>query len=568
MGQTEKASWIQTAERFLTQGDFRAMRACAREILARDLDDMDGLALLAEASLYLQEIGPATRLVHRIQASAPQNLRALLVEAILAADEFQVEREIVLLERLWKLGEAQDNLPAYEQGVLERGGCRLADAYALLAEPAKAAAMMFAVSGRMADPVRKADLYSKALFMTNYYTLSTARSLALHEGYNAFFGAKVTLPHEAQARSEGERKLRIGYISPDFRQHAVANFLTPFLRDYTKLDFTVYCYMAGQPDGVTKRFHRFAAAWRDIRGLSAREAAARIYEDRIDILVDFSGHSQDSCLPVLAYRPAPVQMSGIGYVNTTGLHEVDYFLSDGCCLPPGEAAQGFTEQVVRLPHSQLCYAPDILQRLPTAGTVPPSQSNGFVTFGSFNNFAKVSDETLLLWRAILEQVPRSRLVIKGKIASIPDGRVRVLNRFASFGIDSSRLELRPYSPDYMEQYRDIDIALDTAPYNGGLTTCEALIMGVPVVSLRGKTHGSRFGASLLENAGVPELVAESEMEYVNKAVQIAATPAILSRFHAGLRTALLQSHLMDSVSYMREMEQLYRRLWAAYCQPL
>ena len=161
---------------------------------------------------------------------------------------------------------------------------------------------------------------------------------------------------------------------------------------------------------------------------------------------------------------------------------------------------------------------------------------------------------------------RARLVIKGKIASIPDGRNRVLERFRDFGIDGSRLELRPYSPDYLEQYRDIDIALDTAPYTGGLTTCEALVMGVPVVSLRGTTHGSRFGASILENAGVSELVAESEMEYVNKAVQIARTPSILAQFHAGLREALLHSRLMDSAGYMREIEQLYRQLWQLYCR--
>lgn len=564
--QSEKTEWMTTAERFLLQGDFKAMRACAREILARNLDDMDGLALLAEASLYLGEVDAAVRLVHRIKASAPQNLRALLVESILAAGKYRLEREITLLEQLWSLGmaRAEEELPVYERGVLERGGCRLADAYYLLAEPEKAARMMFALSGFMTEPVRKAELYSKALFMTNYYSLAASRSLTLHEGYNAFFGAKVTLPHKE--REEGERKLRIGYISPDFREHAVANFLSPFLQEYSKLDFTVYCYMTGQADEVTKRFRRFAVAWRDIRGLGAQEAARRIYEDHIDILVDFSGHSQDSCLPVLAYRPAPIQLSGIGYVNTTGLHEVDYFISDACCMPPGEKAHGFTEQIARLPHSHLCYAPELLHRLPAPGTVPPAQSNGFVTFGSFNNFAKVSDETLLLWRAVLEQVPRARLVIKGKIASIPDGRNRVLERFRDFGIDGSRLELRPYSPDYLEQYRDIDIALDTAPYTGGLTTCEALVMGVPVVSLRGTTHGSRFGASILENAGVSELVAESEMEYVNKAVQIARTPSILAQFHAGLREALLHSRLMDSAGYMREIEQLYRQLWQLYCR--
>ena len=290
---------------------------------------------------------------------------------------------------------------------------------------------------------------------------------------------------------------------------------------------------------MTQRLKRFAACWRDVSELPPQEAARQIYDDKIDILVDFSGHTQDSCLPVLASRPATVQVSGIGYMNTTGLREVDYFLSDVHCQPVEEPARGFTERVLRLPRSHLCYLPEVIRPLPEAGLEAPCRKNGRVTFGCFNNFSKISRETLLLWRAILEQVPTARLVLKSKTCSIPAGRKFIRERLAELSIDASRVELRPYSPDYLEQYRDIDIALDTMPYNGGLTTCEALYMGVPVVSLRGRSHVSRTEAletanSLLDRVGLadkaqayPEQLSGGQQQRVAIARALAMKPKVM-----------------------------------------
>lgn len=179
--------------------------------------------------------------------------------------------------------------------------------------------------------------------------------------------------------------------------------------------------------------------------------------------------------------------------------------------------------------------------MPAAGLEAPCLSNGYVTFGSFNNFAKVTDGTLLLWRSILEQVKDSKLVIKGKICSIPSGQDIVKKRLKRLGVDLARIELRPYSPNYLEEYRDIDIALDTMPYNGGITTCEALYMGVPVISMRGRTHGSRFGASILINAGVEELVTGSDINYVRRAIQLGNSPELIGAYHSGLR-ANMKNH--------------------------
>lgn len=562
--QEEKEDWLNKANNFFLEGDFKAMRACAREILAHDLDDLDALALLAQASYYLGEEDAAERIVQRVSASDPYNWRILLTAAELAVGNFELRAAIPLLQRLWRLGEvAEGDIPQYKLTLLERAGRLLTDTCYLLGRAKEAAEVCMDVSALVKDPAGKADLYSKALFLTNYQT-QDKHHLALREGYNAFFGIRVKFPH---TRPEGvpDRKLRIGYLSPDFREHAVANFLTPFLRDYSKLDFSVFCYTIGSKDHVSKRFRRYAAAWRDVTGLTPKETAQKIYQDRIDILVDFSGHSQGSCLPVLTYRPAPIQMVAIGDINTSGLHEADYFLSDYICQPPDAGSTGFTEKIARVPYCHLCYSPEIVHELPPPAEEPPAKRNGYVTFGSFNNFAKVSRETLLLWRGVLEAVSDSRLIIKGKIASIPDGIEEAKSRLKDIGINPERVDFRPYSPDYLEQYRDVDIALDTTPYNGGLTTCEALIMGVPVITRKGNTHGSRYGATILENAGLPELVAKNDVDYVRKAVQIANSMEILEKFHSGLRNVVKKSRLMDGIPYMKDIEDLYRHLWKEYC---
>lgn len=562
----DKAGWLRAAAQFCHDGDFSGMRACAREILTHDLDDVDGQALFAQASLYLGEEETAAGIVRRLWDAAPGHWRLLLVAGELYALRFEIRQAAAVLKKLWTIGQAHSGeaMP-WELALVERAGRLLADACYLLARPGEAAEYLFGLAGLVEGAEAKEELYSKALFLLNYRA-EGQQNRARREGINAFFGAKVTMPHTRPA-SVPDRKLRIGYISPDLREHAVAHFLSPFFRNFSKLDFNVFCYMTGTADNITQRFRRSAVSWRDLQDLAPHDAARRIYRDRVDILVDFAGHSQGSSIPILAYRPAPIQMTAIGDVGSTGLREIDCFLSDAYCSPPDAPASGFTERVVRLPGCHLCYDPSIVRPLPAPGAEPPAAANGFVTFGSFNNFAKASRETLVLWRSVLEAVPRARLVVKGKIASVPDGEAEAKARLAAVGIDLARVELRPYSPDYLEQYRDIDIALDTTPFTGGLTTCEALAMGVPVISLRGATHAARIGTSLLENAGLPELVAASSTEYVKKAARLASSLPLLAKFHGGLRDVLRASRLMDARGYMKDVEALYRALWREYCTP-
>ena len=569
----EKFNWLNLADKFATDGDPKGMRACAKELWQLDPSSMDGAAVMAEAALYTGESEEARDLVEEILKERPTHLRGRLVQGGLWAQEFLLDKAIPCLKNLAaECSQRLEGMEPEDEGradmgyILEKARGWLADAMYLAADPEGAAAQLKALAELPTEPEQQAEYYSKYLFMRNYRELGIREGLQAARKYGELQPAQ---PYQhADAPRLPEKKLRIGYISPDFREHAVSYFVGPLLKKFDGSKFMVYCYSTGRADAVTKRLRSGPISWRDLRGRNPRTAARLIAEDGIDILVDLSGHTQNSTLPITSYRPAPVQIAGIGYMTTTGVPAIDYFLSDETCVPAGDdqAAAGFSEQLIRLPHSHLCYAPGFVRELPDAGSEAPALRNGYVTFGSFNNFAKVTDEMLLLWRGILDQVRNSKLVIKSKICSIPSGERLLRQRLQRLNFELARVELRPYSPDYLEQYRDIDIALDTAPYNGGATTCEALFMGVPVITLRGRSHASRFGASILVNAGVEELVVENDINYVRRAVQIGNSPQLIGAYHSGLRANVLKSPLMDVKNYMQELEDAYRRVWRKFCE--
>ena len=395
---------------------------------------------------------------------------------------------------------------------------------------------------------RAIELYGKHLFYRNYRRTSN-RDEAIR--FQKFFDgiAPLDLPSTKQ-----HKKVRIGYVSPDFRLHAVAHFVEPLIKNFDGDRFQVYCYQTTEGDEVTRRLKKHNVRWRELIDETPLESARRIAADGIDLLIDLSGHSQNSCLPILAYKPAPVQMTALGYVATTGLKAVDYFLSDEYSSPP---PNDFTETLMRMSDCHLCYAPKVVKVMPAVSTV----EHEHITFGSFNNFAKVSDRVLELWKAILDGVEGSRLIIKAKTCSIPSGRSIIVRRLSDVGIEPARVELRSFSPDYLEQYADVDIALDTFPYNGGLTTCEALYMGVPVIALKGRTHGDRIGASLLHSARIDELIASTADEYINKAIELAIDPERLKHYRMTLRSSMERSPLMDQKLYMKNFETILKRLF-------
>ncbi len=570
----DSVNWLNLADKFAADGDPKGMRACARELWESDArSKMEGAAVMAEAALYSGDLDEAGALAEEILHEQPQHLRARLVQAGVAAREFRLDAALPELQsivdstrRKLTVLDSSDAYYATLQNILRKAQGWLADMHYLAGQPEQAAAALRACVALAEEPLKQAEFYSKALFMDNYRPQALAESRRRAAHYAELLPEIKPYKHPAE-RKVPQKKLRIGYLSPDFREHAVASFIEPLLRQFTPEQFSVFVYDTGRHDAVTHRLQKAPVTWRDLQGRPPRTAARLIAEDEIDILFDLSGHTQDSCLPIMAYRPAPVQIAGIGYMNTTGLPAIDYFLSDETCLPTGDtiAAAGFTERIIRLPHSHLCYAPHVVHRMPELALDAPSMRKGYVTFGCFNDFNKVTDEMLLLWRGILESVKESRLVLKGKVCSVPSGQEIVRQRLRRLNFDVRRVELRPYSPDYLEQYADIDVALDPAPYNGGLTTCEALYMGVPVICMRGRSHGARFGASLLRNAGVQELLLENDLNYVRRAVQLGKSPKLINQYHQQLRQQLRQSALMNQQQYMQELEAAYHRIWQEYC---
>jgi protein O-GlcNAc transferase len=360
-----------------------------------------------------------------------------------------------------------------------------------------------------------------------------------------------------------ERRLRIGFVSADFQYHVVPLFLIPLLERRDKSAVEVYCYSTGDTvDDYTERVRSLSDAWRATGRLQAREIADLIYRDRVDILVDLAGHSGVPNLRVFAQRPAPVQATWLGYLNTTGLTRIQYRLSDNQCDPPGLTDRYHTEKLIRLPNSQWCYRPlaevDVEEQA-------PFQRNGHVTFGSFNQTVKISPAARKLWGEILTQVPDSRLVVVGVV----DGRARedLYADFANAGVDRRRITMIPFVPpkEYFECYGKVDIALDTMPFSGGTTTCDAIWMGVPVVTCPGVRSWSRSASSILTMVGLEEGIAHSHEDYVRRAVHFARQPAALSELRSSLRSRMLESPLMDEQRFARDMEHAYRNMWQAWC---
>lgn len=578
--------WTKSAEGCFARGDFKAMRACGREILEAKPHDAEGLALAAEASVYLQDFDTAKEYLDEFWELPEQksvrtaNMRGMLAAALFYAGQYELDKAILAYEQLFNRYQAsikheltasqrfitrQKNNTEQDRQLVLRGYSFYADTCLLAGETAKAAEAAFMVSSMLEDREKAAEYFSKGLFLSNYREGDSYALATKHSQYGRLYPAQVGFPNDVNARRSAH-SLRIGYISPDFRLHAAAYFFTALLKDGNHTDFTVYAYFTGKEDHITQRFKKMADHWRSVQGRSPQAIAKLIHDDHIDILVDLSGHTQNNCLPVLACRPAPIQISGIGYINTTGLPMVDYFLTDEICMPLKENRHGFSEVPLRLPNCHLCYRPETMRTLQSTGHDAPAIEKGYVTFGSFNSFAKVTDEMLVQWRNILQAVPDSKMVIKCKLCSVPAGQAIIRKRFKRVGGDDKRLELRPFSPDYLTQYNDIDIALDTYPYNGGLTTCDALYMGVPVITMGGRTHGSRYGATILKAAGLPELVAASRSEYISKAVQLAKNTMLLNKLHRQLPDLVRDSRLMNGKAYMYDLEEAYRNIWDLYCR--
>jgi protein O-GlcNAc transferase len=361
-----------------------------------------------------------------------------------------------------------------------------------------------------------------------------------------------------------ERRLRVGYVSPDFHEHPVATFLEPLLAAHDRATVESFCYVDSlQEDSRSLRLKSHSGHWRLIRGLSSAAAAELVRQDAIDILVDLAGHTARNRLALFACRAAPIQIAWLGYPCTTGMAAIDYRLSDAIADPPG-AEDLHSEALLRLPRGFLCYGPPA--DAPDPGPLPALGGAG-VRFGSFNNFSKLSSSTIRVWAALLKAVPGASLTLKAKQASDEDTVERLRAAFAAEGVGRDRLRflaVRPAHAEHLATYERIDIALDPFPYNGTTTSCEALWMGVPVVSLRGAAHAGRVGASLLTRLGLADLVAEDEAGYVAIAQGLAADRPRLSTLRAELRGRTREG-LCDAARFAGEVEEAYRTAWRDWC---
>jgi predicted O-linked N-acetylglucosamine transferase (SPINDLY family) len=410
------------------------------------------------------------------------------------------------------------------------------------------------------------DAHSSLLWCLHYSQASDSAALfAQHREWNARYArglAATILPHGN--RREADRRLRVGYVSADFMRHSIRHVVEPVLAMHDKAQVEVYCYsMVVKADDVTARMKTHADHWRPICGMNDAEVARLIRADEIDILVDLSGHTAGNRLLVFARKPAPVQATWAGYCNTTGLEVMDYLITDRYLSPP-EGGQLFTEQLIRLPGCRFCYS--VPEDAPPV-TPGPVRTRGYPTFGCFNNLPKVNAEVIATWSKILQRVPGARLILKTLSLNDRATRERYQQLFGEHGIEPERVELLGSSPpaELLAHYGRIDIALDPFPSPGGVTTCEALWMGAPVITLRGTTLLSGVGVSLLSNVGMPELIAESREHYVELAVQLSHDVERLVRVREGLRARMAASPLCDAVTFTRNLEQAYREMWRTWC---
>jgi len=401
--------------------------------------------------------------------------------------------------------------------------------------------------------------HSVILFHTLYRDHDRVALAQRHRVWGRRFAAPGAAPRFDDPR-QAERVLRIGYVSSDFRRSSAAPFITPLLAARDAQRFHVVCYAASsRRDALTERFAGLADAWREVASLDDDAFAARVREDAIDILVDLNGHTRGNRLTAFGRRLAPVQATYLGYGATTGVTTIDYRITDGVIDPPGRAERYYTERLVTLPETLWCFTPP-----PDAP--PPGNRRAAeraVTFGVFNNFSKVSQEALEAWAGILERLPGARLVLVG----VAPGRTRarVLEPFERRGVSADRLAFHarlPYA-EYLALHQNVDIALDTFPYTGGATTCDALWMGVPVLTLAGDAVLARSGCSMLCALGLQDWIAHAPEDYVARAVRLAGERAALEALQGALRARMAASPLCDAPRFMRGFEDALWKMWRA-----
>jgi len=547
-----------------------------------ELDPAHATAHNNIATIYrrLGRLNQAATHYQKALALLPEYAEAMSNYGNVLLDLGQVDQASQVLEKAVEISpdyeHAQNNLgivrqrqgryhdaETYFQKAIEKAPA-FADPYANLAEVLKE-------TGRAAEAI---GYYQKALELapdrpsihSNYlYALNNLGSVSdenlfqAHKQWDAQFTGITSVPEPLP--HSGQRKLRVGYVSPDFRRHSVSYFLEPLLANHDHQHFEVTCYSNSLiEDEVTARLQTHADHWHRVFGMPDADVFDLIRQNEIDILVDLSGHTMGNRLTVFARKPAPIQITYLGYPATTGLAAMDYRLTDGWADPVGQADALHSETLLRLDGGFLCYQPPT--DAPDVNPLP-YEKNGYITFGSCNNLAKLTPEVVAVWAQVLQAVPGSRLLLKGKALGDETVRTRYRKLFQGAGVDAGRLDLRSWitgsSP--LAVYHHMDIALDPFPYNGTTTICETAWMGVPTLALAGDRHASRVALSLNNMIGTPELIAPSIEAYIGRAMELAQSPEKIAVLRQKLRQQMAQSRLCDGPAFTHIVEKTYRDIW-------
>jgi len=567
-------------------GDLAGAEARCRKILAADPDRLEALDLLGLAASERGAHEVAIGCFERAVAKAPTSavLYDRLGTALKSAGRF--EQAVAAYDRALQLD------PRFVAALNNRGVAleilgRVAEAVATYRNALSIAPNVAEVHANVGSALKELCEFDQAvahyrralelspgftrahsalLFCLNYHPQIGMEEL--FEEYKAWNERHAEplrhewVPHDNER--DPNRRLRIAYFSPDLRQHSVRHFAEPLFLNYNSQAFEFYCYAdIGQPDSVTRRFQDYFHHWVDVAGMSDAAMAAHIRADGIDVLVDLAGHSAGNRLLVFARKPAPVQVSWLGYGYTSGLRAIDYFLATDSLVPAG-CEQYFSEAIYRLPRTPYCYLPP--PNMPDVEPLPARQK-GFVTFACFSRSLRLNDRVVETWCRILQAIPKSILMLNCKTFVDPAARSLFASRFKRCGVDPDRVKLVFTTPQTATwaAYNTVDIALDPFPHNAGTTTVEALWMGVPVLTLAARPPLGTIGATVLGLLGMNDWIAKDEGAYVRIAVQASRDLQTLGTLRNGLRKRMEASALCDGVTFARDVEHTLRNMWRRWC---
>lgn len=557
--QENMPQWLKNAQAAIESGRIQEAAELLDEptverAMKREKNGPGRVFVMYELAMLLRRIGQVPRAENLYKEILKSNPHAAVYNELAGLCEPQGR----LTEAIQYLYEAMEKTPD-EPKIWSNLGINLVR----LGETEKGIALLRKAIEKMPD---NSLTYSNLLFDMHYMPDVDA-SVIFEESKRC---AQINAPENLAKTTHNnapvpDRRLRIGYISPDFRMHSVAYFFEPLLDGHDRKAMEVYGYGNVEiPDRITERLKAKFDHYRSIRNLDDETVAGIIEDDRIDILIDLAGHSKGSRIYTMAYKPAPIQVTWLGYPDTTGMSQIDYRLTDSIA-DPAEAQKFYTEELVFLPDGFLCYGPR--ENVPPVAPLP-AMEKGYITFGSFNSSSKINPVVIELWCRILKSNEGSSLLLKFKSGGDHEVRAMYLERFEKFGISRDRIAtcgwLNP--PGHLELYNQVDIALDTYPYNGTTTTCQALLMGVPVISLVGKHHMSRVGLSILTRLGLEFFAASTPEEYVAKACALAAKPEALAKIRASMRARMAASPLCNRDKFVSNVEQAYRKMWHRWCK--